>query len=229
MNQKGSSARVAIIDYGVGNLFSVAQACAHAGMTAEVTSDPARIQASSGLILPGVGAFGFAMAQLARLRLDTAILAAVDQGKPLLGICLGFQLLFEESTEMGSARGLGLVPGRVTSLAESLRATGHTGVARSPHIGWLPITQPSHAGNRDLWQGTLLAGTAPGERLYFVHSFHATPTQPEASLAEANYLGLRYCCAVSRGRVFGCQFHPEKSAAAGLQIYQRFAAQLTIT
>jgi imidazole glycerol-phosphate synthase subunit HisH len=214
--------RVAIVDYGVGNLFSVAQACAHVGLTPEITSDAEQLYTADAVILPGVGAFGFAMSRLQALGLVPALLETAESGKPLMGICLGFQLLFNASEEMGNSKGLGLVPGVVRPLANVIVDTGHK--PRIPNIAWLPVAPRL---DRQLdWASGLLADVKAGTKMYFVHSYFAEPAHQKAIQAETSYHGYTFCCATETENVFGCQFHPEKSAEAGLQIYNNLARKL---
>jgi glutamine amidotransferase len=196
---------IAIVDYGVGNLRSVQKALERVGATAIVTDDPAALDAAEGVVLPGVGAFGDGMANLQARRLIDPLLRQVRQDKPLLGICLGMQLLFEESEEMGHHRGLGLLPGRVLRFPE--------GKLKVPHIGW---NQLRIAGC------DLLDGIANGSHAYFVHSYYVAPEDPADVLATTEY-GLEFASVVGRGRIFGAQFHPEKSQDVGLRLLSNFA------
>ncbi len=215
--------RVAIIDYGVGNLYSVNQACRHVGMEAVVTDDAAMIASADAIILPGVGAFAHAMRRLDSLKVTHVVKHVVNSGRPILGICLGFQLLFEHSNEMELTAGLALIGGSVEPLEAAVRASGHKGVIRAPNISWLPIVPPCKSA---VWSGTLFDGVEPGSSMYFVHSFYAAPASSADPLAEADYCGATFCCAIERENIFGCQFHPEKSGDAGLHIYRNFAARL---
>jgi glutamine amidotransferase len=197
--------RIAILDYGMGNLRSVEKALEHVGVTATISSDPSEVRAADGLILPGVGAFPKAMARIRELGLDELIAERRDAGVPILGICLGLQLLFDSSSELGGAEGLGLLPGPVDGLeAEGLKV---------PHIGWAPLR----------WEReSRLADGIPTETpFYFVHSLVPRP-RPEDLLGSAEY-GSRFACAAERDNVFGVQFHPEKSSAAGLRLLSNFA------
>jgi imidazole glycerol-phosphate synthase subunit HisH len=198
--------RVAILDYGMGNLRSVEKALERVGSEAEITDDPKRIRAADGLILPGVGAFPRAMERVRELDLDELIRARLDAGVPVLGICLGLQLLFDASVEGSGADGLGLMAGPV----EPLSADG----LKVPHIGWSPVRweRPSR-----LTEG--LEGETP---FYFVHSFTPRPESPDEVLGTAAY-GERFACAVERPPLYGVQFHPEKSSAAGLRLLSNFA------
>ncbi len=199
------SARIAILDYGMGNLRSVEKALEHVGVTATITDDPGEVRAADGLVLPGVGAFPRAMQRIAELGLDELIAERRREGVPILGICLGLQLLFETSSELGGAAGLGLLDGPVGELeAEGLKV---------PHIGWEPVRW-----ERD---SRLAEGIPSGTPFYFVHSFAPRPSGEEL-LGTAVY-GERFACAAERGNVFGVQFHPEKSSAAGLRLLANFA------
>ena len=200
---------IAIVDYGVGNLRSVQKALERVGATADVTSDPAALDAAQGVVLPGVGAFGDGMDSLRARQLVAPVLRQVEAGKPLLGICLGMQLLFEESEEMGRHQGLGLLPGRVVRFPE--------GELKVPHIGW---NQLQRAEPRP--EMALLEGIGDGAYAYFVHSYYPIPDEPGDLLATTEY-GLEFASVVGRGRVWGAQFHPEKSQDVGLRLLQNFA------
>jgi len=199
------SARIAILDYGMGNLRSVEKALEHVGVTASITSDAGEVRAADGVILPGVGAFPRAMERIRELGLDELIAERRGEGVPILGICLGLQLLFDSSSELGGAEGLGLLEGPVGALeAEGLKV---------PHIGWEPVR----------WEreSRLTDGIPSETPFYFVHSFAPRP-RGEDLLGSAAY-GARFACAAERDNVFGVQFHPEKSSAAGLRLLSNFA------
>ena len=211
--------RVAIVDYQLANMFSVERACVHIGLEPVITADPAVIASSDAVILPGVGAFGEAMANLRQRNLVEPLREAVASGKPFLGICLGMQLLLSRSDEFGESEGLGIVPGRVVRFP----ATSPAGTAlRVPQIGWNRICRPAHTS----WDRTPLARTASGEHMYFLHSFYAVPDDDASVLCTTTYEGIDYCSGVARSNVFGLQFHPEKSAGRGMDIYQSFASLL---
>jgi glutamine amidotransferase len=197
--------RIAIIDYGMGNLRSVEKALEHVGVAATISYDPAEIGAADGLVLPGVGAFPRAMERIRERGLDGLIAERREAGVPILGICLGLQLLFESTTELGGADGLGLLPGAVSDL----EAAG----LKVPHIGWSPVRWER--------QSRLAEGIESETPFYFVHSFAPRPG-PGELLGSAAY-GARFACAAERDNVFGVQFHPEKSSAAGLQLLANFA------
>lgn len=207
---------VAIIDYGVGNLLSVERAFEHCGANAVISSDPDFIRRASHVVLPGVGAIANAMASLARDGLDEVVKEVAAAGTPLLGICLGMQMLLEESEEFGCTPTLGLVPGRVVPVPN----TAPDGSAiKIPNIGWYGL----RIGEADVsWNDTLLQDVAPGEAVYFVHSFMARTADHRHHLADCIYGGNPVTAVVMRDNVVGCQFHPEKSGDVGLRILKRF-------
>jgi glutamine amidotransferase len=202
---------VAIVDYGVGNLRSVSKACAKAGFAAEPTASPAAVREAPGVILPGVGAFGAAMANLEQSGLrpvvEQAIREAMEGGRPFLGLCLGLHLLFEESEEAfgGEApKGLGLFPGKVVRFSTGLKV---------PQIGWNTVRfAKDHA---------LLRGLSEGSYFYFVHSYYVVPADPSLALFTTDY-GGEFVSGVALGNAAGVQFHPEKSSSAGLTLLANF-------
>ena len=199
---------LAIVDYGVGNLFSLESSLAAIGVQSVVTADPAVLQQADQIILPGVGAFGDAAQKLRNTGLDKHIVALAKAGKPLLGICLGMQLLFEKSFEFGEHDGLGLIPGAVRPIADVI-----PGDYKIPHIGWnaLEFTK----------ENPLFSYIKDGDFVYFVHSYYAADCD-ESVIATAEY-GAPLTAAVANGNVFGCQFHPEKSGDVGLNILKAFS------
>jgi imidazole glycerol-phosphate synthase subunit HisH len=210
--------KVHVIDYGAGNLLSVRRGLEYCGATVIETSDAELILSADRVVLPGVGAYGNAMTALNALGLVDVLQEIAHRCIPLLGICLGMQLLLDESEEFGLTKGLGLIPGRAVSVPES----GVTGKSlKIPHIGWSAL-QPA-MGGRD-WQGTVLADTCAGEAAYFVHSFMAVPTSIEHRIADCIYEGTRIPAVIGSGTITGCQFHPEKSGEVGLKILRRFCA-----
>ena len=198
---------IAIIDYGVGNLFSLCSSLRSIGAEAVVTPDPAVIRAADRIILPGVGAFADAAAKLRATGLDKILVEEAAKGKPIMGICLGMQMLFEKSYEYGEYEGLGLIPGRVIPMEGYVPAG-----LKIPHIGWNPLIIKGD-------KHPLLRYVSEGDCVYFVHSYFATDT--DAVIATAEY-GREVTAAVAFGNVMGCQFHPEKSGAVGLSILRAF-------
>lgn len=200
----------AIVDYGVGNLFSLACSMRRIGADCFVSDDAGRVFSADRVILPGVGAFGDAADRLRARKLDRALIDFAASGRPLMGVCLGMQLLFEESLEYGRHKGLGLMPGVVAPLEGALPRG-----AKVPHMGWnsLRLERPDDP---------LLRRVAPGAHVYYVHSYYATACDGVVS-ASSDYLGARVPGVVRRGNVCGTQFHPEKSGAVGLSILSAFA------
>ena len=211
-----STPEVTVIDYGVGNLLSVQRGLEHCGAKVILTTDPEEILAAKRVVLPGVGAFANAMQSLDRLGLVAAIHEIAQRKTPLLGICLGMQLLLEESEEFGMTAGLGLIPGRVIAVPDH---TLSDELQKIPHIGWSSL-QPSNAVID--WQKTLLQDNRPGDAAYFVHSFMAVPTDPAHRIADCLYGGHKIPATIGRDQITGCQFHPEKSGEVGLKILRRF-------
>ena len=195
--------RIAIVDYGVGNLKSVTNAMDYLGLKTCITSDPKELELADAIILPGVGAFPDAADKLRSTGLDQVLLAQAEQ-KPILGICLGMQLLLERGEEVRPCAGLGLVGGSVRKIETSLKL---------PHIGWNSLTFPNPS--------PLFAGVEAGSYVYFVHTFCAVADDPATVIAQTDY-GVPVTAAVQRGNVYGCQFHPEKSGDVGLQILRNF-------
>lgn len=209
---------VTVIDYGMGNILSVQRGLEHCGVTVSVTCDPEQILAAKRVVLPGVGAFGNAMQALERLCLIEAIREITRRQTPLLGICLGMQLLLDESEEFGTTAGLGLIPGRVVSLPT---ATISGVPQKIPHIGWNALQSATASGN---WEDTFLEDNRPGEAVYFVHSFMAVPSNPANRIADCEYGGHKVAAVIGQDRMTACQFHPEKSGEVGLKILRRFCA-----
>ena len=204
---------VAIIDYGMGNLRSVAKAIEHVapGHEVFVTSDPARVAAAERVVFPGQGAMPDCMRELDGRGLRQAVLDAAAS-KPFLGICIGQQMLFEHSAE-GDVPGLGILPGEVTRFPESAMLAADGSRLKVPHMGWNEVWQ---RGLHPMWDGI-----PDGERFYFVHSYFVVPADAALSAADTDY-GVRFTSAVARDNIFAAQFHPEKSAAAGLRLLANF-------
>ena len=215
--------QVTVLDYGIGNLLNVVRALAHCGATVRVATHASDVMQGGELpdrmVLPGVGAFGDAMDELRLRGFDEVVKRYAALERPFMGICVGAQLLFdvgEEHSSGGEHAGLGLIPGRVQPVP-ALTPEGQS--LRIPHIGWSGLQLPPE---RAGWASTPLACVAAGEPVYFVHSFAPVPTHEAHRLADTSYHGVRICAAVARGPVYGCQFHPERSAAAGLGILRQF-------
>lgn len=214
---------IALIDYGVGNLRSVAKAFEHIAASVRVVTSPRELVAARAVVLPGVGAFGDAAANFRRAGFEEPLQDCVAQGTPLLGICVGLQLLFDESEEMGHHRGLGIFGGVVQRFADGM-TVGATSpaqhpapVLKVPQIGW---NQVHHRGTHPL-----LAGVPSGSYAYFVHSYYCVPTDPSLVIATTDY-GIDFASICGRGRVMGIQFHPEKSQTVGLQILRNFVTMV---
>jgi len=206
-----ASPRVALVDYGAGNLRSVAKALERSGLAVDVTSDAAAVGRADAVVLPGVGAFAAAAANLRAKGMDEAVSSGIESGRPYLGLCLGLQLLFEESDEHAATRGLACFAGSVRRFPDE--SAGRP--LRVPHIGW----------NEVRWAGThpLLAGLPERDTYYFVHSYRALPADPALVVGSCDY-GGPFAAAVARANVFAVQFHPEKSQAAGRRLLDAFAA-----
>ena len=200
-----SGGSVAIIDYGVGNLRSVEKAFAATGCEAVVSGEEGVLRAAKRLVLPGVGAFGACMRALSERGFDRLVRERVEEGTPLLGVCVGMQLLFEESDEFGATPGLGLLKGRVRRFSDELVV---------PHVGWNRINQ--------IRKNPLLDGVANRSFFYFVHSYYCEPLAESVVAGETEY-GVRYASVVAQANICGVQFHPEKSQSAGLRLLRSFA------
>jgi imidazole glycerol-phosphate synthase subunit HisH len=244
--------KTAIVDYGMGNLFSVAQACATAGLAPVITSTPAEVESAAAVIVPGTGGFPDAMAVLERERLVGPIMRAVEDGRPVVGICLGMQLLMDEGSEFGRHRGLGVIPGTVERFAspqvgrpEEGAALGHLKVAptymghlkvaptylghpkvaptyKVPQVGWNRLSVPVHR-HPGSWRA---AGVSDGDFMYFVHSYYVKPADAETIAATSTYAGVEFCAALSYRNVIGWQFHPERSGPRGLELYRALAQRV---
>ncbi len=210
-----SSGSTAIVDYGIGNLFSVQHALEHCGADILLTSDPVELERAERLVLPGVGAFSDGMKGLNDRGLVPALKRFAQSGRPLLGICLGMQMLGSVSEEFGEHQGLGLIPGRVVAVPAKSATVERLKI---PHIGWSGL----HPSSGAEWSGTVLADTPVETPVYLVHSYHFLPNDTRHMLAHCFYGGHRITAAVRSGNIFGCQFHPEKSGPAGLTMLAAF-------
>lgn len=207
---------VVVIDYGMGNLLSVRRGLEHCGATVTITADHDAIFSASRVVLPGVGAFKDGMAELCRDGLDDVVREVAAKDVPLLGICLGMQMLLDESEEFGITKGLGLIPGKVLSIP-SFTIEGES--QKIPHIGWDELILPQ---GRENWEDTLLSEIRSESAVYFVHSYMAVPNNPEHRIADCLYGGVRIPAVIGRNNIYGCQFHPEKSGEVGLKVLHRF-------
>lgn len=210
---------VAVVDYGAGNLLSVKRGLEKCGARVCVTSDPARILSADRVVLPGVGAFGAAMHALETLGLVAVLREISHKQIPLLGICLGMQLLLQESEEYGCHKGLGLIPGRVVHLPQKT-VSGITN--KIPEIGWNSLQISPNISD---WRETILNNCKFGDSVYFVHSFMALPKYQSDRIADYDFGGHAVSAVIGRGKVTGCQFHPEKSGEVGLKILKKFIEQ----
>lgn len=213
---------VTVVDYGLGNLFSVRRAIESCGGIVEIADNPQSVLTARRLVLPGVGAFADGMAGLHARNLSQAIVQYANSGRPLLGICLGMQMLLSHSKEFGEHVGLGIIPGRV----EPIPRIGRDGESlKVPFVGWnsLQPTEPNR-----IWDNTILRDLQPGNYVYLVHSFMAVPWDPGHRLADCIYGGNRIAAVVRRDNVYGCQFHPEKSGGHGLSVIRAFLSMREI-
>jgi glutamine amidotransferase len=208
--------QVFVVDYGVGNLLNVVRAFERVGATVSLVSTVESIKDADRLVLPGVGAFGDGMRELREQGFYDALLNYVSVGRPLLGICLGMQMLFESSDEFGRDPGLALIEGSVKAIP-SFNSMGAS--HKVPHIGWNEMEVPNMSTS---WDSSLFDGIKPGAASYFVHSYMAMPKYDENRLANCDYNGIKVCAAVCKDNVFGCQFHPEKSGKVGLSVLSNF-------
>ncbi len=209
-----SNKKVVIIDYQLGNLFSVKQACDTVGMNAKISSDKNDVLNADALILPGVGAFIEAMNNLKKFELDIAIKEKVKVGIPLFGICLGQQLLFTESEEFGAGNGLDLISGVIKRFPEKLEDKK----IKVPHIAWNTI----YSSTID-WNDTALLSIDNNDFMYFIHSYYVKPANEACILTKTNYDGIEFCSSIIQKNIFATQYHPEKSADKGLSIYKNWA------
>jgi glutamine amidotransferase len=207
--------KIIIVDYKLGNLFSVNQALVNIGLDPKISSDRFDIESADAIVLPGVGAFKDAMDNLNELNLSSPIINAVKNGKPLFGICLGLQLLFTQSEEFGSTSGLGLIEGEVRKF-KKVNAQGEK--VRVPQIAWNTIYEI----NNETLANTPLENMSETD-MYFVHSYYVIPKNENVILTETYYSGQKYVSSVLKNNIFACQFHPEKSAQEGVKIYKNWA------
>jgi glutamine amidotransferase len=223
--------KAAIVDYGLGNLFSIKHACAHVGVEAVITASPKEMTQADLVVLPGVGAFGDAMAALNALDLVSPLREIAVSEKPLFGICLGMQLLMTESWEFGRFKGLGIIEGEVVKFADP---KGPQGRLKVPQIGWNRIypgpvnTVSGDAMNsgKNPWVGSALEGLKVGEFMYFVHSYYVKPEKLDVTLSLSSYGDVEFCSSLKHRNIFASQFHPERSGTQGLQVYRNLASSV---
>ncbi len=219
--------KISVIDYGLGNLRSVIKAFEKVGVSACITDLPAQIVKADYLVLPGVGAFRDGIEGIRAKGLLDAIVKFVNAGRPMLGICLGMQLMMTESEEFGRSCGLDLIPGKVVSL-KSPKEVNEDGY-KVPHIGWNGLFIPGQRadtgeGNVHRWRDTILSDTQSGTEVYFVHSYVVKPDDSEHVIATTVYGGQELCAVMQKGNMIGCQFHPERSGPVGLDMLRRFTS-----
>jgi glutamine amidotransferase len=206
--------KVVIIDYQLGNLFSVKQACDTVGINSEISSNREDILNADALILPGVGAFIEAMNNLKKFGLDTATQSKVLGGTPIFGICLGQQLLFTESEEFGAGKGLDLISGIIKRFPDTFEERK----VKVPHIAWNTIFKLNQE-----WDKTALSDLSSNDFMYFIHSYYVKPSDDACILTQTNYDGIEFCSSILKNNIFATQFHPEKSADKGISIYKNWA------
>ena len=217
--------KIAIVDYGLGNLFSVRNACEFVGLQAQITASKSEISKADGVILPGVGAFGSAMSALKKLDLVGPIREFSSADKPVIGICLGMQLLMTESFEHGWHEGLGIIEGSVIRLDSP----------KVPNVGWSRVFRSSLGDSgedrtrdsSDPWSKTPMANLKDGEYMYFVHSYHTIPKDTGVVVSTSSYGDLEFCSMLRQSNTFGCQFHPERSGPQGLKFYSNLVRLLS--
>ena len=220
---------VAIVDFGLGNLYSVLRACERVGLAARITSSHRDVLAADGVILPGAGAFGDAMSNLRRLDLVGPLREIHNRESPLIGICLGLQLMMTGSSEFGDHQGLGMIDGPVVHFG---RPAEKNSVLKVPQVGWNRVFRRAcdeaavdqlPAAADDPWQHTPLAGLADGRHMYFVHSYYVRPTDSSVVLSVTRYGDVEFCSAIRVGNTFAFQYHPERSGPDGLRVYRNIA------
>lgn len=211
-----NSKTVMVVDYNLGNIYSIRRALEHLGCTVIVSGDPDEISVANLLILPGVGAFAEGMNNLSRKGLVGAIEKYVFSGRPFLGICLGMQLLMSESEEHGRHRGFGFISGKVMRLTGTEDASAYYKI---PHIGWGMLEAP---GGNTQWDESILEGLQNGDFVYFAHSYMVIPEDSRSVIASTKYGNNIFCSVVKNNNIYGCQFHPEKSGEVGLRILENF-------
>jgi imidazole glycerol-phosphate synthase subunit HisH len=208
--------KVVVVDYGMGNVTSVLRVVEKVGGTAKLSDDPDVIRSADRVILPGVGAFEHGMEELCQRKLDHALRDYSETGRPLLGICLGMQMLMSYSEEFGFHKGLNILPGKVEKIPS--RGSDEE-LVKTPHIGWNTLIRPEECSG---WENTILNNVSENSWVYFVHSFTVVPENPKLRLANCIYSGCLVSAVIHYKSIFGCQFHPEKSGSVGLSIIKNF-------
>ena len=208
--------KVTIIDYGLGNLFSIKRAFEHCDADVKITKSPDDIDNADRLVLPGVGAFSAGIIGLKELHLLEPIKEYALTGRPFLGICLGMQMMMEVSEEFGKHRGLGVIRGTVVPVPSKGK---NSEKLKIPHIGWNSLCKYRYI---DSWENSILQGISPGTYMYFVHSYHVVPSDENSCIAFTDYGGHRLSAVISMDYIYGCQFHPERSGKVGLEIIKNF-------
>lgn len=214
--------KVSIVDYGMGNLFSVMRACEQAGLDAAITSVAKEIERADAVILPGVGSFGDAMEAIRKLDLGSVIKETADSSKPLFGVCLGMQLMMGMGYEFGEHEGLGIFPGKVVRFEHP---RGEHGEIKVPQVCWNQIYPTT---NNTSWERSPLEGLPLGTHMYFVHSYYVIPEEKNVSLSTTAYGSINFCSSLMRENIFACQYHPERSGELGLEVYKNFARLIGI-
>jgi glutamine amidotransferase len=212
--------KIVILDYGLGNLFSVQHVCKYLGYETLVTKDRKDLEDADAVILPGVGAFGDAIQSIRSLDLEAPLKDFIEGGKPFMGVCLGMQLLFSESEEFGNNKGLNIIQGRIKKFPSANPAGKKI---RVPQISWNNISEVSGGVP---WGSSPLSSIESGSSMYFVHSYYAEPSESSVILSQTEYEGITYCSSIKHRNVFAAQFHPEKSAAQGIEIYKNWLSEV---
>ena len=213
------SKQVTIVYYGMGNIRSVSKAFEFHGVKTTITEDPAEVRRADYLVLPGVGAFKMAMEELTQRHLAEPILEHFEKQKPYLGICLGMQMLFSQSTEFGLTNGFDLIEGEVSKIPNTSGSDATQ--YKIPNIGWCPLVVPD-VHQSCLWDDTILKDVAPGAHFYFVHSYSGHVRDAMQEIGQTQYGGNRITAVIRKDNAYGCQFHPEKSGPVGLKVIQNF-------
>ncbi|EFL50828.1 imidazole glycerol phosphate synthase, glutamine amidotransferase subunit [Solidesulfovibrio fructosivorans JJ]] len=208
--------QVTVVDYGIGNIFSVTHAFRHCGAEVLLADKPSDIMNASCLVLPGVGAFSKGMDGLRQRGLVEPLQQYAESGRLMLGICLGMQMLLSESSEFGTHAGLNIIEGKILPIQPQSRCGE---ALKVPHIGWGELAQPSGGPS---WDATIMKDLKEGDSCYFVHSFMAVPDNPAHRLADTEYGAIQICAVVAKDNIYGCQFHPEKSGSVGMKIIRSF-------